>query len=54
MDFTALNPYNKLYVPYTAAAALKGDDYENVFGFPCWSHYFGLDRHVVYPASRFL
>jgi putative ABC transport system permease protein len=29
MDFTALNPYNKLYVPYTAAAALKGDDYEN-------------------------
>ncbi|WP_026580863.1 ABC transporter permease [Bacillus sp. J33] len=29
MDFTALNPYNKLYVPYTAAAALKGADYEN-------------------------
>lgn len=29
MDFTALNPYNKLYVPYTAAAALKGSDYEN-------------------------
>lgn len=29
MDFTALNPYNKLYVPYTAAVALKGSDYEN-------------------------
>ncbi|WP_282173296.1 ABC transporter permease [Cytobacillus firmus] len=29
MDFTALNPYNKLYLPYTAAAALKGADYEN-------------------------
>ncbi|MBT2690145.1 ABC transporter permease [Bacillus sp. ISL-47] len=29
MDFTALNPYNKLYVPYTAAASIKGADYEN-------------------------
>jgi putative ABC transport system permease protein len=28
MDFTAMIPYNKLYVPYTAAAALKGRDYE--------------------------
>ncbi|MEW9050612.1 MAG: ABC transporter permease [Neobacillus sp.] len=28
MDFTALNPYNKIYVPYTASAALKGVDYE--------------------------
>lgn len=28
MDFTALNPYNKLYVPYTTAAALKGADFE--------------------------
>ena len=28
MDFTAMIPYNKLYVPYTAASALKGSDYE--------------------------
>lgn len=28
MNFTALNPYNKLYVPYTVAAALKGSDYD--------------------------
>ncbi|MBT2642941.1 ABC transporter permease [Bacillus sp. ISL-41] len=28
MDFTAMIPYNKLYVPYTAAATLKGSDYE--------------------------
>jgi putative ABC transport system permease protein len=28
MDFTALIPYNKIYVPYTASAALKGVDYE--------------------------
>lgn len=27
MNFTALNPYNKLYVPYTAASELKGSDY---------------------------
>jgi putative ABC transport system permease protein len=28
MNSTALIPYNKLYVPYTTAAALKGADYE--------------------------
>jgi putative ABC transport system permease protein len=28
MDFTAMIPYNKVYVPYTAAASLKGADYE--------------------------
>lgn len=28
MDFTAMIPYNKLYVPYTNAAALKGSGYE--------------------------
>ncbi len=28
MDFTAMIPYNKIYVPYTAAAELKGADYE--------------------------
>ncbi|MGN7298279.1 ABC transporter permease [Ferdinandcohnia sp. SAFN-114] len=28
MNFTALNPYNKIYVPYTVAAAFKGSDYE--------------------------
>lgn len=28
MNFTALNPYNKLYVPYTAATTLKGEGYE--------------------------
>lgn len=28
MDFTAMIPYNKIYVPYTAAAELKGTDYE--------------------------
>lgn len=28
MDFTAMNPFNKLYVPHTAASALKGADYE--------------------------
>lgn len=28
MDFTAMIPYNKIYVPYTAAATLKGPDYE--------------------------
>jgi putative ABC transport system permease protein len=27
MNFTALNPYNKLYVPYTLTSALKGTDY---------------------------
>lgn len=28
-NFSFLNPYNKLYTPYTAIAALKGDDYKN-------------------------
>ncbi|MFE7061709.1 ABC transporter permease [Sutcliffiella sp. NPDC057660] len=28
INFTALNPYNKLYVPYTAATTLKGEGYE--------------------------
>ncbi|XVY15289.1 ABC transporter permease [Bacillus subtilis] len=28
-DDSFLNPYNKLYTPYTATAALKGDDYKN-------------------------
>ncbi|MGD6832923.1 ABC transporter permease [Sutcliffiella halmapala] len=28
MNFTALNPYNKLYIPYTAATTLKGEGYE--------------------------
>ena len=28
MDFTAMIPYNKLYVPYTVAATLKGSDFE--------------------------
>ncbi len=28
IDFTAMIPYNKLYVPYTATADLKGHDYE--------------------------
>ncbi|OIR60502.1 macrolide ABC transporter permease [Bacillus sp. FMQ74] len=28
-NFSFLNPYNKLYTPYTATAALKGDDYQN-------------------------
>ncbi|MCE4051500.1 MULTISPECIES: ABC transporter permease [Bacillaceae] len=28
MDFTAMIPYNKIYVPYTAASDLKGADYE--------------------------
>lgn len=28
-NFSFLNPYNKLYTPYTATAALKGDDYKN-------------------------
>jgi putative ABC transport system permease protein len=28
MDFTALNPYNKIYVPFTVSSALKGVDYE--------------------------
>lgn len=28
MDLAAMNPYNKLYVPYTAAGELKGSDYE--------------------------
>ncbi|MGM0835330.1 MAG: ABC transporter permease [Bacillota bacterium] len=28
MNFTALNPYNKLYVPYTAATTLMGEGYE--------------------------
>ncbi|MGM9927452.1 MAG: ABC transporter permease [Bacillus sp. (in: firmicutes)] len=27
MNFTALNPYNTIYVPYSAANTLKGDDY---------------------------
>ncbi|CAI6238094.1 putative ABC transporter permease YclI [Bacillus subtilis] len=27
-NFSFLNPYNKLYTPYTATAALKGDDYK--------------------------
>ncbi|MGY5385970.1 ABC transporter permease [Bacillus spizizenii] len=28
-NFSFLNPYNKLYTPYTATAALKGDGYKN-------------------------
>ncbi|MEC2062250.1 ABC transporter permease [Bacillus inaquosorum] len=28
-NFSFLNPYNKLYTPYTATAALKGGDYKN-------------------------
>ena len=28
MDFTAMIPYNKIFVPYTAASELKGADYE--------------------------
>jgi len=28
-NFAFLNPYNKIYTPYTAASALKGDDYKN-------------------------
>jgi putative ABC transport system permease protein len=28
MNFTALIPYNKIYVPYTTATTLKGTDYE--------------------------
>ncbi|MCY8217435.1 ABC transporter permease [Bacillus haynesii] len=28
-NFSFLNPYNKIYTPYTAASALKGDDYKN-------------------------
>ncbi|MCY7783734.1 MULTISPECIES: ABC transporter permease [unclassified Bacillus (in: firmicutes)] len=28
-NFSFLNPYNKLYTPYTATAALKSDDYKN-------------------------
>ncbi|WP_417900379.1 ABC transporter permease [Bacillus haimaensis] len=28
MNFTSLNPYNKLYVPYSAATTLKGEGYE--------------------------
>ncbi|MCY9258101.1 ABC transporter permease [Bacillus spizizenii] len=28
-NFSFLNPYNKLYTPYTATEALKGDDYKN-------------------------
>ncbi|MCG3230587.1 ABC transporter permease [Bacillus subtilis] len=28
-NFSFLNPYNKLYTPYTATAVLKGDDYKN-------------------------
>ncbi|WP_449621095.1 ABC transporter permease [Robertmurraya sp. Marseille-Q9965] len=27
MNLTAMNPYNKIYVPYTAASTLKGADY---------------------------
>lgn len=27
MNFTALNPYNKIYVPYTASSTLKGADF---------------------------
>lgn len=29
MNFTALNPYNKIYVPYTISNSLKGSDYKN-------------------------
>ena len=29
MHFTALNPYNTIYVPYSAANTLKGEDYED-------------------------
>lgn len=29
MNFSFMNPYNKLYVPFTAASSLKGADYEN-------------------------
>ncbi|MCY8513884.1 ABC transporter permease [Bacillus atrophaeus] len=28
-NFSFLNPYNKIYTPYTATAALKSDDYKN-------------------------
>lgn len=28
MNFTALNPYNRLYVPYTLTTSLKGTDFE--------------------------
>ncbi|MCG8397626.1 ABC transporter permease [Bacillus atrophaeus] len=28
-NFSFLNPYNKIYTPYTATSALKGDDYKN-------------------------
>ncbi|SCA84296.1 hypothetical protein BGLY_0473 [Bacillus glycinifermentans] len=28
-NFSFLNPYNKIYTPYTAASALKGDNYKN-------------------------
>lgn len=27
MNFTALNPYNTIYVPYTVSSTLKGEDY---------------------------
>ncbi|WP_141433249.1 ABC transporter permease [Bacillus sp. 03113] len=29
MNFTAMNPYNKIYVPYTVANTLKGTDYKD-------------------------
>ncbi|MGZ9793679.1 ABC transporter permease [Bacillus atrophaeus] len=29
-NFSFLNPYNKIYTPYTATSALKGDDYKNM------------------------
>lgn len=28
MSFTAMNPYNQIYVPYTLANEIKGEDYE--------------------------
>lgn len=28
MSFTSMNPYNKIYVPYTVANEMKGEDYE--------------------------
>lgn len=37
MDFSFMDPYNKLYVPYTVANTLKGEDYENT-----------IDRAVYY------
>jgi putative ABC transport system permease protein len=37
MNFAFMSPYNKIYVPFTAASSLKGADYENT-----------IDRAVYY------